>query len=301
MALTRRTWIEGAAMQLGRTALRYEVWDVFTHKPFGGNPLGVFFEADGLTEQQMFALTREMNHSETTFVTRAGKVRIFTATQELPFAGHPVLGTAFALRRQRPGAKQIVVQVPQGPIPVDFVGDEGMMLQARPVFAERHEAAVLAPMLGLELEDLDRSYPIENVSTGRPNLIVMLKTMAAMKRARLNWDALAPYFAQGDTQRGVYLLTRDVLEAGHAVHARKLTPRLEDPATGSAAGSAAAYLVKHGIAPSGQVVKMEQGHLMGRPSELLLSAVKRANGEVEEVRVGGRCALVLEGKVNRLA
>jgi trans-2,3-dihydro-3-hydroxyanthranilate isomerase len=128
------------ALQLGRTSLRYEVWDVFTDKPFGGNPLGVFFGADGLSEQQMFALTREMNHSETTFVTRAGKVRIFTATQELPFAGRPVLGTAFALRRQRP-------------IPVDFVGE------------------------------LDASHPIENVSTGRPNLIVMLKTMAAVKRA----------------------------------------------------------------------------------------------------------------------
>lgn len=301
MPLTRRTWVEGMALQLGRTALRYEVWDVFTHKPFGGNPLAVFFAADGLSEQQMFALTREMNHSETTFVTRAGKVRIFTATQELPFAGHPVLGTAFALRRQRPGAKQIVVQVPQGPIPVDFVGDEGMMLQTRPVFAERHEAAVLAPLLGLAVDELDAGYPIENVSTGRPNLIVMLKTMAAMKRAKLNWDALTPYFAKGDAQRGVYLLTRDVIEPGHAVHARKLTPRLEDPATGSAAGSAAAYLVKHGIVPSGQVVKMEQGHLMGRPSELLLSAVKRANGEVEEVRVGGRSVLILEGTVNQLA
>jgi trans-2,3-dihydro-3-hydroxyanthranilate isomerase len=145
--------VEGRALQLGRTSLRYEVWDAFTDKPFGGNPRGVFFGADGLSEQQMFALTRERNHSETTFVSRAGKVRIFTATQEPPFTGRPALGTAFAFRRQRPGAKQIVAPAPQGPIPVDSV------------------------------DERDASRPIENVSTGRSNLIMMLKTMAAVKRA----------------------------------------------------------------------------------------------------------------------
>lgn len=297
--MTRRTLIGGLAMQAVPQGLRYEVWDVFTTKAFGGNPLGVFFDADGLSTEQMFAVTREMNHSETTFVTRAGKVRIFTATQELPFAGHPVLGTAFALRRQQPGAKRITVRVPQGDVPVDFEGNVGMMLQARPEFRETHEASVIAPMLGVKVEDIDARYPIENVSTGRPNLIVMLKTMATMKAVKLNWGALTEYFAKGDVQRGIYLLTQDVLEKGSAVHARKLTPRLEDPATGSAAGCAAAYLVKHGIVPSGKVARMEQGHLMQRPSELLLAAVKQGNGAVDEVRVGGSSVLVLEGMVSK--
>lgn len=129
--------------------------------------------------------------------------------------------------------------------------------------------------------------PVENVSTGRPNVIVMLKTMAAMKKVKVDWGKLTAYFAGGDAQRGIYLLTEETLGAGYAVHARKLTPRREDPATGSAAGCAAAYLVKHGVVRSGEVVKVEQGHLMGRPSELLLSAVKGAGGEVDEVRVGG--------------
>ena len=117
-----------AAFQALPGKLRYEVWDVFTNRRFGGNPLGVFFNSDGLSDEQRFALTREMNHSETTFVSRDGKVRTFTATQELPFAGHPVLGTAFALRRLKPEAKSITIQVPQGPIPVDFDGDAAMML-----------------------------------------------------------------------------------------------------------------------------------------------------------------------------
>jgi len=299
--LTRRTLVEGLAMQTGSRLLRYEVWDVFTSKPFGGNPLGVFFEADGLTTEQMFALTREMNHSETTFVTRDQKVRIFTATQELPFAGHPVLGTAFALHRKSPGTKRVVVNVPQGAIPVEFEGVTAMMLQTKPEFRETHEAAVIGPMLGLKPDDIDARYPIENVSTGRPNLIVMVQTMAAMKSVRFNWPLLSEYFANGDVQRGIYLLTRDTLDKASLIHSRKLTPRLEDPATGSAAGCAAAYLAKHGLAKSGATVKMEQGHIMGRPSELLLSAVRKTDGTVDEVKVGGSSVLVLEGSVSRLA
>jgi len=297
--IARRTLLKGVAMQVARAAMRYEVWDVFTSKAFGGNPLGVFFDADGLSVEQMFGLTREMNHSEATFVMRDGKVRIFTATQELPFAGHPVLGTAFALRRTMPDAKKIVVNVPQGPVPVEFEGERAMMLQAKPEFREVHDRALIAPMLGLKPEDLE-DLPVENVSTGRPNLIVMLKSMAAMKGVKFDWVRLSEYFAKGDVQRGVYLLTRDTLDNSAAVHARKITPRLEDPATGSAAGSAAAYLVKHGVVKSGTVVKMEQGHLMGRPSELLLSAVKLGNGTVEQVKVGGSSVLVLEGRVNRI-
>ncbi|MFN8941719.1 MAG: PhzF family phenazine biosynthesis protein, partial [Acidobacteriota bacterium] len=167
--------------------------------------------------------------------------------------------------------------------------------RAPPALRARPAAGVMPPLLGgAEGESVG---PVENVSTGRPIVFVMLKTLGAMKGARVVWGKLTGYFAGGDGQRGIYLLTRETLEAGYAVHARKLTARLEDPATGSAAGCAAASLVKQGVVRSGEVVKVEQGHLMGRPSELLLSAVKGAGGEVDEVRVGGRSVLVLEGKV----
>lgn len=295
--LQRRTLLQGVALQIHPTTLRYEVWDVFTSQAFGGNPLAVFWGADSLTDAQRFSLTREMNHSETTFVASNGKVRIFTATQELPFAGHPVLGTAFALRRKQPQAKEIIVEVPQGKIPVAFDGTTGVMTQQDPVFAETHEVSTLAPLLGLPLEDFDRNFPIENVSTGRPNLIVVLKSRAAMERAKFNWPQLTEYFAKGDKQRGIYLLTRDTIEKSAQLHARKLTPRLEDPATGSAAGCAAAYAVKYGLVPSGRRAVMEQGHLMGRPSQILIGATKSTTGAISRVEVGGSSVLVLEGSV----
>lgn len=295
--MERRTLLQGVAMQTGRTALRYEVWDVFTDRAFGGNPLAVFFGGDGLKDEQRFALAREMNHSETTFVGADGKVRIFTATQELPFAGHPVLGTAFAMRRGKAGLKEVVVRVPQGPIPVVFDGEMGVMTQQDPVFAETHEAGTLAPMLGVAVGEMDANYPIVNVSTGRPNLIVVLKSRAAMEKVSFDWRQLTEYLAKGDKQRGIYLLTRDTIDGGAKLHARKLTARLEDPATGSAAGCAAAYAVKYGLIRSGERVRMEQGHLMGRPSLLLIGATKGAGEQIGKVEVGGSSVLVLEGTV----
>ncbi len=292
--VSRRTLIE-AAFQVVPRKLRYEVWDVFTNRRFGGNPLGVFFNSDELSDEQRFALTREMNHSETSFVSRGGKVRIFTATQELPFAGHPVLGTAFALRRLKPEAKSIIVQVPQGPIPVEFDGDTAMMLQQDPEFKETHDATFLVPLLGLKPEDLAPDLPIQTVSTGRPNLIVVVKSIEALKSVKFNWPALQEYFAKGDVQRGIYLLSSATLDRKNQLHARKMTPRLEDPATGSAAGCAAAYAVKYKlIAPDG-LARMEQGHFMNRPSEILISAARSAGGAISRVRVGGSSVLVLSG------
>lgn len=294
--VSRRTLIE-AAFQTLPVKLRYEVWDVFTSTRFGGNPLAVFFDSDGLSDEQRFALTREMNHSETTFVTREGKVRIFTATQELPFAGHPVLGTAFALHRRNPSARTITVQVPQGPIPVTFEGATAMMVQQDPEFKELHDARFLAPLLGLKSEDLVADLPIQNVSTGRPNLIVVVKTIEALKSAKFNWPTLQDYLSKGDIQRGIYLLSPATLDRRNQMHARKLTPRLEDPATGSAAGCAAAYAVKHRLIAANTVARMEQGHFMNRPSEILISAAISASGGIEKVQVGGSSVLVLSGTV----
>ncbi|WP_031499070.1 PhzF family phenazine biosynthesis protein [Bryobacter aggregatus] len=278
-------------MQIQSKPLRYEVWDVFTAKQFGGNPLAVFFDTDRLTDAQRFGLTREMNHSETTFVTSDLKVRIFTATQELPFAGHPVLGTAFALQRHKP-AKTIHVVVPQGSIPVTFDGNRAMMLQQKPEFREHHEASILAPLLGLKPEDLMPNLPIQNVSTGRPNLIVVLKSMESIQAAKCNWPALQEYLAKGDVQRGIYLLTPQTIDPSSQLHARKFTPHLEDPATGSAAGCAAAYAVKYGLVAAEKIARIEQGHFMNRPSEILIAA----SSNLEHVQVGGSSVLVLSGE-----
>lgn len=282
----------------------YEQWDVFTKSPLTGNPLAVFLDATGLSDVQMQAIARETNLSETTFVfprdaqveaARGVRVRIFTREQELPFAGHPTLGTARALlaRSGRKPPAKIVLDLNVGPIPVMFedAAGYGEMIQQDAVVAETHPVSAIAPLLGLKAEDLDvTQYPIRNYSTGRPNLMVMLRSLDAMRRIQVDWNATARYFAGGDKQRGFYLLTRETESKTARVHARKPGRSGEDPATGSAAGAAAAYLVDTGIARSGERVIIEQGSEMLRPSEIYVSAEG-----VKNIRVGGYCAKVFEG------
>jgi trans-2,3-dihydro-3-hydroxyanthranilate isomerase len=278
----------------------YEQWDVFTKNALTGNPLAVFLDARGLSDAEMLAIARETNLSETTFIfprdakTEAEKgirVRIFTREQELPFAGHPTLGTARALFA-RNGKKKIVLDLNAGPIPVTFEDGYGEMLQQDAVFAETHPVSAIAPLLGLPLDAFDTAYPIRNVSTGRPNLIAMLRSLNAIKSIAVDWSAVGKYFAQGDRQRGFYLLTRETESKSARVHARKPGRIAEDPATGSAAGCAAAYLVETGIAKKGERVIIEQGSELSRPSEIYVSADGARN-----IRVGGYCAKVFEGSM----
>ena len=307
---TRRTLITMAAggSMLTRAAaprsFAYEQWDVFTATPLAGNPLAVFLDARGLADAEMQALARETNLSETTFVfprpaaeeaSRGIRVRIFTREQQLPFAGHPVLGTAMAIRSHiaKPPA-QIKLDLNAGIIPVDFESSYGEMLQPEPIFAESHLIAAIAPIIGLSEPDFDAAYPIRNISTGRPNLIVMLKSLDAVKRAQVDWPAALRYFASGDKQRGFYFLTRETLAKTARVHARKPTRLGDDPVTGSAGGCAAAYLVEQGLAKSGERVIIEQGSEVQRPGELYVSAVKTASA-ITQIRVGGHAVRIFEG------
>lgn len=305
MKSTRRLFLSllaaGSALPSAPAARRYafEYWDVFTQHPLQGNPLCVFLDAQGLTDQQMLALARETNLSETTFVLPNNHVRIWTPVEEYPFAGHPTLGTAMALRT--PGLKEIILQEKIGPVPVDFEEHAGgliygEMLQPAAVFAEEHKPADIARLLNLTVADLVSDAPIVNVSTGRPNLIVMLKKLSTLKALKPDWPRIHDYFANGDAQRGFYFLTQETETAGAQYHARKLTPRTEDPATGSAAGCAAAYLVKLGMLKSAERIQLEQGAEIGRPSELFISA-KRTADTVSDVRVGGYAVRSFRGEV----
>ena len=255
-----------AAQTQSRTSdgFAYEIWDVFTGERFSGNPLAVFPDATAIPDSQLGAIAREMAHSETTFVyPRASglegkegvRTRIFSrAGTELPFAGHPVLGTAFCLwsvnpKRTSTSGDSIQLQLSVGVVPVVFrgtgTGAGGEMTQPEPVFAEMHEAKTLAPLLGLDVGDIDASVPLQNVSTGRPNVMVMLRTRAAVKRAALDWRGLDAYFASGNRERGIYLMTRDVEQSSANFHARKPTRVGDDPVTGSAGGCAMAWFVRH--------------------------------------------------------
>jgi trans-2,3-dihydro-3-hydroxyanthranilate isomerase len=276
----------------------FETWDVFTKTPLTGNPLCVFKDARGMTDAEMQAIARETNLSETTFVVPPTRVRIFSPTEEYPFAGHPTLGTAMAL--YKPGMSEIVLEEKIGPVPVTFEeqagGIYGEMKQTDPVFAEMHAHGEIAKLLRIRPDDLLPDAPVVNVSTGRPNLIVMLKSLAVLKALDPDWAAVRQYLASGDHQRGFYFLTPQTETPGARFHARKLTPRTEDPVTGSAAGCAVAYIVAHGMAPSGERFIIEQGAELHRQGQLYVSS-RKIESRIGDVRVGGYCVKVAQGEL----
>ena len=188
----------------------FEYWDVFTRTPLAGNPLCVFLDGRGLSDHEMLALARETNLSETTFVLPDNRVRIWSPVEEYPFAGHPTLGTAMALRKS--GMKQIVLQEKIGPVPVEFEEQAdgsvyGEMLQPAPIFGEEHKREDIAALLHVATTDLLGGAPILNISTGRPNLIVIFKTLATVKALQPDWPRIREYFAAGDHER-VFISSR---------------------------------------------------------------------------------------------
>ena len=257
--------------------------DVFTTKPYAGNPLAVVTDGDGLSPARMQAIAREMNLSETVFVQKPtsdralARLRIFTTTSELPLAGHPVIGTWFLLASLgvvpacSEGSVHVLQQTGAGILPVELTFRDGRpslvtMTQkpARFVPAKVNRAR-LADALGLKTGDFDSRLPLEFVSTGISNLMVPLKGRASLGRIRMNMRALAELISRGGTMAYCFALNGN----GRAF-ARGMLPWgiLEDPATGSSAGSLAAYLVRHERLRAGQTLVIEQGIEMGRPSEI---------------------------------
>lgn len=282
--------------------------DVFSSQPLQGNALAVFPDARGLTDDEMQALARETNLSETTFVLpraaevereRGVRVRIFTVEEELPFAGHPTLGTAFVLGG-RGGVPEVALDLDVGRIPVRFEVPAGgpafgEMTQAEPRFGALHDAAAIARASGLRPEDLDPALPIQTVSTGLAFAIVPVRSLAAMRGLALDAAGAAAYAERSDA-RFFYFVCREVVDASARLHARMIFHGGEDPATGSAAGCAAAWMVAHGVARPDERVLIEQGVEVLRPSRIFVRAGLR-DGKVTEVRVGGHAVEVMRGEV----
>jgi trans-2,3-dihydro-3-hydroxyanthranilate isomerase len=283
-------------------------WDVFSSTPLEGNSLAVFSDARGLTDPEMQALAKEMNLSETTFIfprdaaterERGVRVRIFTVQEELPFAGHPTLGTAFALRAGSTN-KTIVLDLNVGKVPVAFEDAPGQptfaeMTQVDPVFGIQHEREALAKAVGLRLDDFDSSLPIETISTGMPFTITPLKSLAVIQHLRVDLQRAEEYL-QKTGGKFLYFVTRETVDSAARLHARMLFYNGEDPATGSAAGCAAAWMVAHGVAERDHRVRIEQGIEMQRPSRIFVRASKQDN-RVVNVRVGGNAIEVIRGEV----
>lgn len=304
--------------------------DVFTDRAFCGNPLAVFPEAVGLTDEQMQQIAREMNLSETVFVLPSEKeealrrLRIFTPTSELPFAGHPVVGTWNCLAREGVvplpengnGWVHIKHEVGIGVLPVDIEFKDGepvrvVMTQGkfeiRGEVEDWQDQADIARALGLAREDLDESLPIQAVSTGNTMLLVPVRSLADLSHCRPNLTLLDDIYERSDFSEdanatGCYAFTRETIEIGEArAHARFFIGQNigEDPATGSAAGPLGGYLVHHGAVSVDPVdglyrFVIEQGDFINRPSRIGLE-VKGEPGKVEQVRVGGTSVEVARG------
>ncbi len=283
----------------------FYIVDVFAETKYSGNQLAVFRNAAGLSTKEMQTIAREMNFSETTFILsdepRAGgyDVRIFTPGSEVPFAGHPTLGTAYVIQREIVGAplEQVVLNLKAGPIPVSF-GTKGIlwMTQNEPEFGRVLAGEQLAQVLGLDADDFDGRFPIQEVSTGLPHILVPLVGLEALRRIRVdlgryyrlvekNWAKAILAFCPGGYDEGQDLGVRMFADY-YGVP--------EDPATGSGNGCLAGYLVKHRYFGRERIdIRTGQGFEIGRPSLLYLQA-KRVENSIE-VRVGGRTIKVAEG------
>ena len=294
---------------------RYFTADVFTDTPFGGNQLAVFPDATGIPEHRLQDVAREFNYSETTFVFPADqphvrRVRIFTPGTELPFAGHPTIGTAHVLAAAGDLAltgelTRIVLEEKVGPVHVSIRTEDG-----RPVYCELTAAKLpeegppapsreaLARALSLELEDLlDGDWAPRGWTCGVPYLFVPVRDRDAVARSRVNLDAWERALA-GTWAPEIVLFARDGERAGSDFHGRMYAPGFgiaEDPATGSAAAALAGYLARRDTPRDGTLRwRLEQGFEMKRPSILDISA-DVAHGEITAVRVGGASVIVCEG------
>jgi trans-2,3-dihydro-3-hydroxyanthranilate isomerase len=282
--------------------------DVFTDRALTGNSLAVFLDGRGLSTEQMQDIAREMNLSETTYILpgdaapekdRGVRVRIFTVQEELPFAGHPTLGTAFVLRGQT-GASEIRLDLNVGTVPVRFIEEAdqpifGEMTQMNPQFGAIHDAHDVARLTGLTGADFDDSVPIQTVSTGVPFTMAALRSLKTLQNLRLDLDSAAEYLARSGG-KFFYFVCRETVDPKARLHARMIFYNGDDPATGSAAGCCSAWMVAHGIAASDEQVLIEQGLEMHRPSSIFVRAKKQDN-QVVNVRVGGNCVEVLRGEV----
>ena len=281
--------------------------DVFTSRALEGNQLAVFTDGSGLTTEQMQTIAREMNYSETTFVIprsfeetkeKGHRVRIFTVHEELPFAGHPTLGTAWVLRGIG-GADEIVLDLNVGKVPVRFSTENGQpfgeMRQRDPEFGQVHAREDLARALRINVDDIADDVPIHTVSTGMAFVIVPIRKLETLQKLSFNYSYAVEYLAKTDG-KFLYFVSRETVDPKARLHARMIFYNGEDPATGSAAGCTAAWMAMHGVAQSDERVLIEQGIEAKRPSQLFVRAEKRSNSVVN-VRVGGRAVEVARGEL----
>lgn len=283
-------------------SMTFYVTDVFAEGPYAGNQLATLPNAASLSTEEMQKIARAFNFAETTFIVGGSlasgyDVRIFTPMSELPFAGHPTLGTSYLIRHVLPETikeagpvKTITLNLGVGSIPVEF-GDDGVlwMTQKQPVFAETFKPGDVAQALGLSIDDIDENYPCQMVSTGLSFLLVPLVSYDALKRAKVVGESIS---------EPCFIFCKGGYNDEQQIRARMFAGGLgvpEDPATGSANGCLAGYLSLYELLGSSRVdIRVGQGYEIARPSQLYLRSQPH-DGEIM-VRVGGKVSLVASGQ-----
>ncbi len=291
--------------------LAFYILDVFAEEKYAGNQLAVYRDAGGLSDGQMQKIVKEMNYSETTFILSEQEqnggydVRIFTPEIEVPFAGHPTLGTAFVIQQEiiKKPVETVNLNLKVGQIPVTFNYDgrqSGVlwMKPIEPVFGEVFDAAEVEQILTIEKEDIDERFPIQSVSTGIPFVFVPLKTLDAVKRAKIVRDKLFDWIKDRQA-KVIFVFCPETYNRENDMNVRLFADAYgipEDPATGSANSCLAAYLVKHRYFKSDQIdIRVEQGYEIGRPSLLYLKAEDK--DDKIDVSVGGKVVMVAKGEL----
>jgi trans-2,3-dihydro-3-hydroxyanthranilate isomerase len=302
--------------------LKFYQADVFTGVPFGGNPVAVFPNAQGLNDFELQQIAREMNLSETVFVfpptdqAAVVRLRIFTPTQEIPFAGHPVLGTFYVLAQLgliavTDGVTRVMQECNIGLFPVEIHAREGevtrvVMTQPKPLFLgsveETEDLFHIAKTLGLpKYQIVDTKAPVMVVSTGLPVVIVPVRALTAVRSIEPDATAIVE-MCERFGANGIMVYTMMTVEDQATVHTRMFAPAigiLEDPATGSASGAMGAYLVHNGLVEVGLLTEIivEQGYEIGRPSRILVQ-VESDDDAIQTVKVGGQVVMVVEGTLS---
>lgn len=285
--------------------MKFYIVDVFAENKYEGNQLAVFIPEGTMEPTEMQKIAREMNFSETTFIMSGLQanggydVKIFSPDSELPFAGHPTLGTAYIIKNlfDQSEGSEIKLNLPIGQIPVVFEDQYAWMTQNQPEFGADVEIDRIAAVLQLNREDINTDFPIQVVSTGLPSLIVHLNSLDAVSRCKINHRAYADLLKDmGDVN--LLIFATETANPENDLNVRLFMPipgYLEDPATGSANGNLAGYLLKHNFFHSNEInYRVEQGAFIDRPSLLKINAKKADNHYL--IQVGGQVIIVSEGK-----
>lgn len=285
--------------------MHFYLVDVFAEQKYQGNQLAVLMPRMAIDTAEMQRIAKEINFSESSFIVPDKKnnggydVRIFTPDVEIPFAGHPTLGTAFIIHSvlEESKSNQVILNLPIGQIPVVVSGNEFIMKQNEPVFGDKVQPEIIAEILNIDIAEIDDNFPVQVVSTGLPAIIAPIKSLSGIKKCSINHERFKAFIRQ-ITKANILVYTKETQNEDNQLHVRVFMDDpgfLEDAATGSANGNLAGYLLKYNVFNASEIkLQVEQGYQIGRYSLIKILASKI--NEKYNINIAGKVILVASGE-----